>query len=54
MTRERFCELTLSLGRREVIMIFTSLYFFFITRAMLIKPSEITSGSLFPMLFVPQ
>ena len=54
MTRERFCELALSLGRRELIMIFTSLYFFFITRARLIKPSEITSGSLCPMLFVPQ
>ena len=54
MTRERFCELALSLGRREPIMIFKSLYFFFITRARLIKPSEITSVSLCPMLFAPQ
>ena len=54
MTRERFCELALSLGKRELIMIFTSLHFFFITRARLIKPSEMTSESLCPMLFVPQ
>ena len=54
MTRERFCELALSLGRRELIKIFTFLYFFFITRARLTKPSQITSGSLCPMLFVPQ
>ena len=54
MTRERFCELALSLGRRELIMIFTSLYFFFTTRARSIKPSEIISGLLCPMLFVPQ
>ena len=53
-TRESFCELALSIGRRELIMIFTSLSFFFITRARLIKPSEITSGSLCPMLLVPQ
>ena len=54
MARERFYELAFSLGRRELIMIFTSLYLFFITRARLIKPSEITPASLCPMLFVPQ
>ena len=54
MTRERFRELALSLGRIELIMIFISLYSFLITQARLIKPSEITSGSLYPMLLVPQ
>ena len=54
MTTERFFELALTLGWTELLMIFTSLYFFFITRPRLIKPSEITSGLLWPMFFVPQ
>ena len=50
MTKECFCELALFLGKRELIMIFTSSYFCFITWARLIKPS----ASLCPMLFVLQ
>ena len=52
--RVRFCELDFSFGRRELRMIFISLYFFFITPARLIKPSEIAYGPLYPILFVPQ
>ena len=52
-TKKCFCGLALSFGRRELIMIFISSYFFLITRARLVKPSERTSGSLFLMLFVP-
>ena len=54
MTRAHFCEFALHLGRRELIMIFIEFYFFFITRARLMKSSEKTSGSLCPILFVPQ
>ena len=54
MARECFRELALSFGRRELIMIFTSSYFFFTTRARVIKPSKVTSASLFSMLFVSQ
>ena len=48
MARERFYELAFSLVRRELIMIFTSLHLFFITRARLIKPSEITPCIIMP------
>ena len=44
MTKARFCELNLSLERRELIMIFIFLFFFVITQARSIKSSKITSG----------
>ena len=54
MTRECLCELDLSLGRRELIMTFIYLYFFFITQARLVWSSETNSGLLSPMWFLSQ
>ena len=45
-TRTHFCELALSLGRRELIITSTHLHFFLITWARLSKPSEIIYGSV--------